>query len=238
LHFVGISKLPEFTEDGEVVPGQCEPYTSGWRLRLVVDGESETLLSGTYYELRRIQRRCIGKTPDEIRTMATEAAESVGKTASQLPQAGEGDQATQILGVEDVRRAMLQMEAAINTEGGPGELEWVEMSERDGMLVATVRAVGETVDTDELGRVLQAALVQTQKGMVVDLSELQVSSPALARCLRDLGERARLENRNLQLVCVHEPLQQAAQEASAGSLKFSSDVEAAIKAASPVENLP
>jgi anti-anti-sigma regulatory factor len=238
LHFVAISKLPEFTEDGEVVPGQCEPYTSSWRLRLVVDGETETLISGTYYELRRIQRRCIGKSPDDIRAMAAEAAASVGKSAMQPQQTGEGDQATQILGVEDVRRAMLQMEAAVNAEGGPTQLDWVELSMEDGKTLASVKSAGEMVDTDELGRVLQAALARTEKGMVVDLSGVEASSHALARCLRDLGHRAHLENRQLQIVCPHEPLQQAAYEASAGSLNFAPDVETALKAVSPVENLP
>jgi hypothetical protein len=237
LHFVAISKLPEFTEDGEVVPGQCEPYTSGWRLRIVADGVAENLQSGTYYELRRVQRRCIGKTPDEVRMMAAEAAHSVGKTTG-VSASSEGGEATQILGVEDVRRAMLQMEATVNTEGGPGEQDWVEFSDRDGLVVATVKAIGETVDTDGLGRALQAALVQTSRGMILDMSDLGVSSPALARCLRDLGARARLESRQLQIVCLHEPLLEAAGRESDGMLRFSPDVESALRAASPVEHLP
>ena len=35
VHFLVISKRPEFTPAGEIVPGQCEPYTAGWRLRLI-----------------------------------------------------------------------------------------------------------------------------------------------------------------------------------------------------------
>jgi anti-anti-sigma regulatory factor len=237
VHFVAISKLPEFTEDGEVVPGQCEPYTSGWRLRLIVDGAEEVLLTGTYYELRRIQRRCIGKPPDDIKGLVAQAKESAGEVAAPPPAAEEGE-STQILGVDDVRRAMLEMEAAVNTDGAPAQLEWVEVDERDGITIASVRLVGQSVDADELNRVLQSTLAQARKGLVVDLSEVQVSSPSLARCLRDLGDRARLENRQLAIVCPYEPLQQAANEAASGSLKFCPDVDAAVKASSPVENLP
>jgi hypothetical protein len=236
VHFVAISKLPEFTEDGEVVPGQCEPYTSGWRLRLVVDGNEETLMSGTYYELRRIQRRCVGKTPEEVKTLAAESTQLTEEPRAELE--GAEAESTQILGVDDVRRAMLEMESSVNPEGAPAETEWVELRDLDGLCIALVRVAGQSVDPDDLSRVLQASLLQSPRGMVLNLSEVQVSSPSLARCLRDLGERARLENRSLAIVCPYEPLQQAALDASSGTLKFSPDVESAIKAALPVENLP
>ncbi|MCX7805168.1 MAG: STAS domain-containing protein [Planctomycetota bacterium] len=68
-----ITKPPEFDSKGEVVLGQCEPFTSGWELRLVTDGESETLATGTYTDLRKIQEACIPlSSPVEVRRKAEE----------------------------------------------------------------------------------------------------------------------------------------------------------------------
>jgi len=54
-----ITKDPEFDMRGDVVLGQCEPFTSGWTLYLIHgDGKRENLLSGTYSDLRKIQEGC------------------------------------------------------------------------------------------------------------------------------------------------------------------------------------
>ncbi len=56
-----ISKDPEFDMRGEVVLGQCEPFTSGWSMFLIYpDGRKESLVTGTYSDLRKIQEGCIG----------------------------------------------------------------------------------------------------------------------------------------------------------------------------------
>ena len=62
-----ISKQPAYGPKGEVVIGQCEPYTSGWRLRLLNKGEEDVLLEGNYYDLRQVQMRCQGKKDGEVR---------------------------------------------------------------------------------------------------------------------------------------------------------------------------
>ena len=55
-----ISKDPEFDMRGEVVLGQCEPFTSGWNLYLVSpDGKRENLFTGTYNDLKKIQESCL-----------------------------------------------------------------------------------------------------------------------------------------------------------------------------------
>lgn len=55
-----ITKDPEFDMRGDVVLGQCEPFTSGWTLYLIhTDGKRENLLTGTYSDLRKIQEGCI-----------------------------------------------------------------------------------------------------------------------------------------------------------------------------------
>ena len=46
-----ISKHPMYTDSGEVVIGQCEPYTPGWRLRLYRRGEEQALCNlGMVYQ--------------------------------------------------------------------------------------------------------------------------------------------------------------------------------------------
>jgi hypothetical protein len=56
-----ITKDPEFDMRGEVVLGQCEPFTSGWNMFLIYpDGKKESLVTGTYSDLRKIQEGCIG----------------------------------------------------------------------------------------------------------------------------------------------------------------------------------
>ncbi len=111
MHFLVISKLPEFTPEGEVVPGQCEPYTGDWNLRLIEDGRGEAILSGTYYEIRRVQKRCVGKPADDIRKLAAEAGEAMKSgSSSGAPSGDDPNESTQILGMDEVRRAMLEME--------------------------------------------------------------------------------------------------------------------------------
>jgi anti-anti-sigma regulatory factor len=54
-----IYKDPEFDERDEVILGQCEPFTSGWKLVLIPPaGEREVLQTGTYTDLRKIQESC------------------------------------------------------------------------------------------------------------------------------------------------------------------------------------
>ena len=75
-----ICKEPEFDARDEVVLGQCEPFTSGWTLKLIDPaGKSENLLVGTYTDLRRIQESCSGvdetasvrKRVEELRKLLT-----------------------------------------------------------------------------------------------------------------------------------------------------------------------
>jgi hypothetical protein len=64
-----ITKDPEFDMRGEVVLGQCEPFTSGWSMYLIFpDGKRENLVTGTYSDLRKIQEGCIGlDDPEAVR---------------------------------------------------------------------------------------------------------------------------------------------------------------------------
>ena len=80
-----VSKHPEYGPAGEVVPGQCEPYTFGWGRRLFRDGDEDVLLKGTYYELRKVQSDCTGQDVEQIRTIAAQAQERMQAAANQAP---------------------------------------------------------------------------------------------------------------------------------------------------------
>ncbi len=247
MHFVVISKPPEFTPNGEVVPGQCEPYTGGWRLLLVEDGRVEEVLVGMYSEIRRVQRDCLGKAPDEVRKVAAEAAEGVEAAAPPLPPLE--DESTQILDVKDVRRAMLEMEdeegsaaAAAAVRSAPAkdsawmEAEWVELSERDGVAIASVKPDGGSVDVEELACALGAALQEASGGLVVDLGGFSPpekgTAKVLVRTLVDLLERARPGGRFLGLVGASDQLKEAVDGAEGGpAVLLFPDVETALAAA-------
>jgi hypothetical protein len=238
VHLLVISKLPEFTEDGEVVPGQCEAYTTGWRLRLIEDGREDTLLRGTYHELRRVQRRCASKTPEEIRGLTAEAKEAIEMAAKAPPLAGEVDESTQILGADEVRHAMQEMEEAA-TAGETGLYsDWFEFSDHGGVRVATVQNSTDEVNSDEIGRVLGAAFATAPGGLVVDLANFNGGGAAHARVLRDLSERARSENRFLGITGLGEVLRGAADEAKVTQqLAVFPDVESAVAAATEAGGL-
>ena len=238
MHLFVISKLPEFTEDGEVIPGQCEPYTTGWRLRLMENGREEELLRGTYYELRRVQRRCAGKTPEEARRLAAESRDALRKAVRPSPVPGETEEATQILGVEEVRRAMDEMEAAASAGETGLYSDWFEFSDHGGVRVAVVRDSGDAVSADEIGRVLNAAFSSAAGGLVVDLAGFSSGSPAHARVLRDLAERARFEARFLGIVALGDALRTAASEVGCTELlDVHADVESAVAAATEAGGL-
>ena len=69
-----ITKEPEFDSHGEVVLGQCEPFTSGWQLLLVhLNRQQELLLAGTYTDLRKIQEICVNiEEPAKIKQRVEE----------------------------------------------------------------------------------------------------------------------------------------------------------------------
>ncbi len=239
-----ISKPPEFTPNGEVVPGQCEPYTGGWRLLLVEDGRVEELLAGTYRDLRGVQRDCLGKALDEVRKVAAEAAEGV-EAAAPLPPLE--DESTQILDVKDVRRAMREMEDSEGSEAAAAaapakdqarmEVEWVELSERDGVSIASVRPDRGSVDVEELASALGAALQEAPGGLVVDLGGFSPpekgTAKVLAKTLVDLLERARPGDRFLGLVGANDQLKKAVNGAAGGpAVRLFPDVETALAAAS------
>ncbi len=238
LNLYVISKAPEFTEDGEVIPGQCEPYTTGWRLRLIENGCEEVLLTGTYFELRRVQRSCTGKTSEEIRKITAESKDAIQKAAKAPPLASDTDESTQILGLEEVRQAMQEMEEAASAGETGLYSDWFELSEHGGVRVAAIRDSASEVSPDDIARVLGAAFTTAPGGLVVDVTGFTGGGLAHVRALRDLADQARSSGRFLGISGLGGALEKAAAEAQlTQAFDLYADVEAAIAAATEAGSL-
>ncbi|MHC4252132.1 MAG: hypothetical protein ACYS9X_23690 [Planctomycetota bacterium] len=232
MHFLVISKLPEFTPEGEAAPGQCEPYTGGWRLRLKEDGREEDILTGTYYEIRRVQRRCAGKAADEVRKLAADAAEAMKASLSNPPAGDDLNESTQILGMDEVRRAMLEMELTAAIDDLDGTAEWLSVSQQNGVAVASLGAGLESVGADEAAGALHQAFESGGAALVIDLGGRDPAGPGFAGRLRDLAARAEEGGRFLGLVGASPGLEGELGDASSGSPpRLFADLESALAAA-------
>ncbi len=168
-----ISKRPEFNETGEVVLGQCEPYTSGWRLRLVNSSEDEeVLMEGTYYDLRRIQKQCKGMEPDEIRKAVEKAMEDASGTSTPVVMStastgAKANESTQILSADDVRKAMAEAEAAGERYEAPLNIT----IRREGP-VYVISLPGGRVPLDEASfcRKIEETIGRSEIGVAIDLT--------------------------------------------------------------------
>lgn len=169
-----ITKDPEFDERGEVVLGQCEPFTSGWKLILVFeDRRHETLISGTYSDLRRIQESCspidepllIKKRVEEMRALLNS---SVTETVAVDFRSDPGG-STKIM--EPTQTGMM---AAVSEEltAAVGE-GFFELEQRDGMIVALLADPDRVSDLPTLNRNLKHLLEAQPRAIVLDLSRIQ-----------------------------------------------------------------
>ncbi len=232
MHFLVISKLPEFTPEGEVIPGQCEPYTGGWRLKLIVDGTAEEILAGTYYEIRRVQRRCIGKSADETRKLASEAAKAMNAAQQGGPSGDDGNESTQILGMDEVRRAMLEMELTTAIDDLDENAEWLKVSERDGVAVVSLGAGVESVDAKAVLGAIGRAFDSGESAFVVDLGDRGPAGDGFPGHLRDLAARARERGRFLGVVGASDDLRSELDgDSSEDAPLFFANLEGALSAA-------
>lgn len=233
MHFLVISKLPEFTPEGEVVPGQCEPYTGGWHLRLMEDGREEDVLTGTYYEIRRVQRRSVGKSADDIRKLAAEAAEAMkAASSSDGPSGDDANESTQILGMDEVRRAMLEMELTAALDDLDGKAEWLSVSRRNGVAVASLGAGLESVGAEEAAGALDQTFESGDTALVIDLGGRGPTGAGFAGRLRDLAARAKEGGRFLGLVGASEDIRSELDgDTSEAAPRLFADLESALAAA-------
>ena len=177
MYVVYVGKPPEFTETGEAVLGQCEPYTSGWVLKLSErGGPVEDLLQGTYYELRRVQRKCMGKSIDEIRRVCEDARAELGEKAAKsvFKRPVDTEESTHILDHKQVEKAVAEMEG--EAAGGEADEEalWQKAEDRGCIILKPGgdAALDEMVSFGELSK----EALRASKNVVIDLSAVGAAS--------------------------------------------------------------
>ena len=177
-----ITKEPEFDSRGDVVLGQCEPFTSGWKLLMVMpDNTRETLLVGTYTDLRKVQESCSRlDDPERVRKrvqdMRALLVASVTETVVAQMSSGPADPG-------ETREL-----AAVLPRQTPGGL--CDLVSDGGLLVATVVQPERADDELYLKNELLALLGWHPQAVLMDLGRVSNLS---AGCFKELaGVRDRL----------------------------------------------
>jgi MFS superfamily sulfate permease-like transporter len=225
-----ISKHPEFYPSGQVVPGQCEPFTSSWRLRLYNEGEEIVLLTGTYYELSKIQKDCDDKSIDEIKEVAEQAkirlAEQGDRTAiiigsGNAPEddttlAGDNPgEATQLMSTDELQGAIEQMrKRGIADEETRDDLEVppeanrppFEASMSAGVFVASVVEPSILEDTPKLQHALQELMKASGGALVIDLQHARAMSHEAANVVGRFTFACEKQGRYVALANVSQPI--------------------------------
>jgi anti-anti-sigma regulatory factor len=235
-----ISKQPAYGPKGEVVIGQCEPYTSGWRLRVLDKGQEEVLLEGNYYDLRQVQLRCTSKNVEEIRKIVEEMKPhlAAGGTASHLqtaaaPKQDSSVESTQILGRTEIFQAMA--EAETNRATGPATENSGLLLERQEqcLIVRFVDPVAAAQDADRLRAIFDSLLVHEVKAYVLDLTLLQRVSSRVIRELVRFRENAAGAGRGFGIVTKRQEVVRTLESMNLlGFLPHYEDTGAAVKSLS------
>jgi anti-anti-sigma regulatory factor len=177
-----ITKEPEFDSRGEVVLGQCEPFTSGWKLSMILpDNGRETLLVGTYTDLRKVQESCAKvDEPDRVRKRVQEL------------------RALLVASITETVVAQVSGYASESTEGRTGPVLFptrtpgglFNLVSDGGLLVATVGQPERADDETYLKNELLAMLNWHPKAVLMDLGRVSNLS---AGCFKELvGVRDKL----------------------------------------------
>ena len=184
-----ITKKPEFDVRGEVILGQCEPFTSGWSL-VMIDGENsrQILLTGIYSDLRRIQEACRSlDTLDAVRErvdhMRAEMATLAYDTGLEAPKA--------VANSANVPSAAKELPRPEVEVPGPTPRGLLNLESFEGVLVATVLQPDIIDEANLLKNELLAVLDCHPKGVVMDLGGVSYLS---ARSFKEMaGVRDRLQ---------------------------------------------
>lgn len=199
-----ITKEPEFDSRGEVVLGQCEPFTSGWSLILIdPTGARETLIVGTYTDLRRIQESCVPlDEPASVRRRVSDMRALMNSSV------------TETVAVQ-LRREPLP-ESTDTKEMPPVEIPTPRQTpggllslERDqGVLVVTVAQPERADDAGYLKNELMSLLECHPKAVVMDLGRVASLSPGAVKELAFLRDLLRESGSGFVLCNLTRALQQ------------------------------
>ena len=171
-----ITKDPDFDERGEVVLGQCEPFTAGWSLKLVrTDKSYETLLVGNYMDLRKIQEHCLAiedpeaikKRVNEMRALlSSSVTETVAVEFSASPPPSES---ARIL--DPTQTGVLPaVPASVQLTSGEG---FFQLRKEDGVVVALFADPERAGDVSVLNQQLRKLLELKPRAIVLDLEHIQ-----------------------------------------------------------------
>lgn len=165
-------KDPEFDERGEVILGQCEPFTSGWKLVLLSPDDSrEVLLTGTYTDLRKVQEACSSvDDPAAVRQRAQQMSallsSAVTETVAVEFRASSANEPTRITSPVEAGEPVPE---PVPAQLGDGLLT---LKQEQGAIVALVadpqRASDPALLSPQLGRLLELK----PRGIVLDLSRV------------------------------------------------------------------
>jgi hypothetical protein len=198
-----ITKEPEFDLRGEVVLGQCEPFTSGWSLILVnPDNKRETLLTGTYTDLRRIQESCssleeaavIRKRVSDMRTLLlSSVTETLAVHMRREPQVEMGE-TREMESVTDVPK---------QTPGG-----LLNLALNGSVLVATIAQPDRSEDSNYLKDELASMMKCHPRTVVMDLGPMANMSPGVFKEIAGVRDRLRENGGVLALCNVAQPVRE------------------------------
>lgn len=191
-----ISKDPEFDQRGDVVLGQCEPFTSGWSLILIdKEGNRETLLVGTYTDLRKIQESCSEmEEPKHVRKRVSDMRALLLSSV------------TETLAVHLRREPIVdpgetrEMESVHVPKQTPGGL--LALSPNGSIVVATVAQPDRADDSNYLKGELQTLLDCHSKAVLVDMSTVTSMSAGSVQELAGIRDRLREKGSNFALCSV------------------------------------
>lgn len=210
---LAIVKKPEFDARGEVVLGQCEPFSSGWNLLLYPPldrqeaptgyGPPQKLLSGVYGDLRKIQEACAGI--DEVEAVRKRAAEMkalltssvIGAVAADLAARHE-DAADSTKILEPTKTDLMPadpvaaQDETVLLEPPTGKEDFFALRTQDGAVIATV---GGCLDEVSVLKAKLAALLESEpRALVVDLERLPNLAAQAARDLLAVRDDCRKRN--------------------------------------------
>jgi anti-anti-sigma regulatory factor len=200
-----ITKDPEFDQRGDVVLGQCEPFTSGWSLIMIdKEGQRETLLVGTYTDLRKIQESC--SEIDDPKHVRKRVSDMRALLLSSV---------TETLAVHLRREPVVEagetreMESVNIPKQTPGGL--LMLAPNGYVVVATVNQPERADDSGYLKGELQSLLECRPKAVLMDMSKLSNLSVGSVQELAGLRDRLRDKGASFALCSVPQAMMQKIQ---------------------------
>jgi anti-anti-sigma regulatory factor len=200
-----ISKDPEFDQRGDVVLGQCEPFTSGWSLIMIdKEGQREVLLVGTYTDLRKIQESC--SEIDEPKHVRKRVSDMRALLLSSV---------TETLAVHLRREPVVEagetreLESVHIPKQTPGGL--LTLAPSGHVVVATVAQPERADDNTYLKGELQSLLECHPKAVLMDMSKISNLSAASVQELAGIRDRLRDKGASFALCSVPQAMMQKIQ---------------------------